>query len=484
LSLVLNWSCFFAFFFSFLSASSHFWNYSLVPLPIILLIVNMYRHYSPRSSLSASRLDLPTISTGRVHNNFRTSRRVGSGFNLSTWHGGSGYDSFSDEELGLYYSRPPRHGGSGFDASLRGGSGFDVDLGDANGYDDCVRYRGFGFSPTWHGRGGHAFDEQGFFPTATWVTTTCPPSMGLVVPVLLLLGGAVQALTPILVAVPATIVDPTTRPLGICMVALALLLLGPAVLALRPISVAVLALMAMQTIHGFSTRPIRVVVVVVVVVMVVILTFLGAILALVRLVNSPYWMLPVSHWMPERFIPHVVGPVSHWMLARISPLAVGPVSHWILAMILLLFFDRMTLTTISAPLPIASSLVSHWMPARISLLAVGPVSHWILAMILLRFFGRMPLTRFSPLTIASGPLPHGMQDRITPLAESPVSNWILATILLYFFGHMPLTRISQLKTVVLPWMLLALLKTILHLLTGAPNLVLSQGCHCCLVQKF
>jgi hypothetical protein len=104
-----------------------------------------------------------------------------------------------------------------------------------------------------------------------------------------------------------------------------LLLLGAAVLALRPISVAVLASMAMQTIHGFSTRPIRVVV--------VILMFLGAILALVGLVDSPYWMLSVSHWMPARLIPHVVGPVSHWMPARISPLAVGPVSHWILAMI-------------------------------------------------------------------------------------------------------------------------------------------------------
>jgi hypothetical protein len=224
--------------------------------------------------------------------------------------------------------------------------------------------------------------------TATWVTTTRPLGMGLVVPVLLLLGGAVQALTPILMAVPATIVGPTTRPLGIGVVALALLLLGAAVLTLRPILVAVLALMAMQTIHGFSTQPIRVVV--------VILMFLGAILALVGLVDSPYWMLPVSHWMPARFIPHVVGPVSHWMPARISPIAVGPVSHWILAMILLLFFDRMTLTTISAPPSIASGLVSHWMPARITSLAVGPVSHWILAMILLLFFGRMPLMRFSP----------------------------------------------------------------------------------------
>jgi hypothetical protein len=238
-----------------------------------------------------------------------------------------------------------------------------------------------------------------FASAATWVTTTSPLGMGLVVPFLLLLGGAVQALTPILVAVSALIVGPTTRPLGIGVVALALLLLGAAILALRPISVAVLASMAMQTIHGFSTQPIRVVV--------VILMFLGAILALVGLVNSPYWMLPVSHWMPARFIPHVVGPVSHWMLARISPLAVGPVSNWILAMILLLFFDQMTLTTISAPLPIASGLVSHWMPARISSLAVGPVSHWILVMILLLFFGRMPLTRFSPLTTASGLYPTG-----------------------------------------------------------------------------
>jgi hypothetical protein len=69
---------------------------------------------------------------------------------------------------------------------------------------------------------------------ATWVTTTRPLGMGLVVPVLLLLGGAVQALTPILVAVPATIVGPTTRILGIGVVALALLLLGAAILALRP----------------------------------------------------------------------------------------------------------------------------------------------------------------------------------------------------------------------------------------------------------
>jgi hypothetical protein len=154
-------------------------------------------------------------------------------------------------------------------------------------------------------------------------------------------------------------------------------------------------------------------------------------------------------------------------------------------MILLLFFDRMTLTTTSAPLPIASGLVSHWMPARISSLAVGPVSHWILVMILLLFFGRMPLTRFSPLTIAPGPLTLGMQDQITPLAESPVSKWMLANILLHFLGRMPLTRISQLKTIVLPWMLLALLKTILHLLTVAPTLVLSQGSHSyLLVQLF
>jgi hypothetical protein len=48
------------------------------------------------------------------------------------------------------------------------------------------------------------------------------------------------------------------------------------------------------------------------------------------------------------------------MPARISPLAVGPVSHWILAMILLLSFNQMTLTTISAPLSIASGFVSHW----------------------------------------------------------------------------------------------------------------------------
>jgi hypothetical protein len=73
--------------------------------------------------------------------------------------------------------------------------------------------------------------------TATWVTTTRPLGTGLVVPVLLLLGGAVQALTPILVAVPATILGPTTRPLGIGVVVLALLLLGAAVLALRPILV-------------------------------------------------------------------------------------------------------------------------------------------------------------------------------------------------------------------------------------------------------
>jgi hypothetical protein len=135
----------------------------------------MYRHYSPRSSLSASRLDLPTISTGRVHNNFRTSRRVGSGFDLSTRHGGSGYDSFSDKELGLYYLRPPRHGGSGFDASLRGASGFDVNLDDAIGYDDRVRDRGFGFSPTRHGRGGHAFDEQGFCFDGN-LGDNCPPT--------------------------------------------------------------------------------------------------------------------------------------------------------------------------------------------------------------------------------------------------------------------------------------------------------------------
>jgi hypothetical protein len=119
----------------------------------------MFRHYSPRSRFSASCLDLPTISTGRVHNNFLT--RVGSGFDLSTPHGGSGYDSFSDKESGLYYLPPPWHVGSGFDASLHGGSGYDVDMGEAIGYDDPVCDRGFALVPTRHGCGGHAFDEQG-----------------------------------------------------------------------------------------------------------------------------------------------------------------------------------------------------------------------------------------------------------------------------------------------------------------------------------
>jgi hypothetical protein len=59
---------------------------------------------------------------------------------------------------------------------------------------------------------------------------------------------------------------------------------------------------------------------------------LGPILALVGLVDSRFWMLLVSHWMPGRISPLAVGPVSHWMLARISPLvAVGPVSHWMQA---------------------------------------------------------------------------------------------------------------------------------------------------------
>jgi hypothetical protein len=180
--------------------------------------------------------------------------------------------------LGLYYSPPPGHGGSGFDASLHGGSCFYVDLGDAIGYHDRVCDRGFGFSPTRHGRGGHAFDEQGSCFDSNLGDNYPPTWHGPGGSVFLLLGGAVQALTPILVALPATIVGPTTGPLGIGVVALALLLIGAAVLALRPISVAVavLASMAMQTIHGFSTRPIRVVV--------VILMFLGAIFALAGLI--------------------------------------------------------------------------------------------------------------------------------------------------------------------------------------------------------
>ncbi len=139
-----------------------FWKtllYSL-PLPIILLIVNMYRHYSPRSTSSSDgRLPRSFVRSDGVFPNFRTSGRVGSGFEVPR-HGCLGFDAFSDDR-GFYYCSHPRHGGSGFDALRHGGSGFDANLGEDVGFDGRLHDRGFDYSPPRHGYGGYGCEERG-----------------------------------------------------------------------------------------------------------------------------------------------------------------------------------------------------------------------------------------------------------------------------------------------------------------------------------
>jgi hypothetical protein len=133
-----------------------FWKtllYSL-PLPIILLNVNMYRHYSPRSRFSNGRLDCPFVRTDGVFHPFPTSRRGGPGFNLPR-HGGSSFNSFLDD-CGFHYL-PTRHGGSGFDAPWRGDAGFGGNLGDSIRFYGLLHDRALDYSPTWHGHGGFGF---------------------------------------------------------------------------------------------------------------------------------------------------------------------------------------------------------------------------------------------------------------------------------------------------------------------------------------
>jgi amino acid transporter len=197
----------------------------------------------------------PFVRTGGVFHPFSTSRQGGSGFDLPR-HGGSGFDSFSDD-CGFYYYLPTQHGGSGFDTPCRGGAGFGNDLGDSIRFDGLLHDSAFDYSPTRHGHGAV------LALTAIWTgvstsmavclilaSTTRPFSMDMVVPALLLL--------------------------GMGMVAPASLLLGEVIQAWTPILVAVLASMASTTINGFGPQHI---------VAVEALIPLGAILALVGLVN-------------------------------------------------------------------------------------------------------------------------------------------------------------------------------------------------------
>ncbi len=115
--------------------------YSLC-FPFILLIVNMYRHYSPRSTSSSDgRLPRSFVRSDGVFPNFHTSGRVGSGFEVPR-HGCSGFNAFSDDR-GFQYCSPPRHGGSGFDALWHVGSGFDANLGEDVGFDGRLHDRGW-----------------------------------------------------------------------------------------------------------------------------------------------------------------------------------------------------------------------------------------------------------------------------------------------------------------------------------------------------
>jgi hypothetical protein len=128
--------------------------------PFSLLIVNTYRHYSPRSTSSSDgRLHGSFVRSDGVFLTFRTSGRLRSGFDVPR-HGYSGFDAFSDGR-GFYSCLPPRHGGSGFDALWYGGYGFDANLGEDVGFDGRLHDRGFDYLPTRHGHGGYGFEEHG-----------------------------------------------------------------------------------------------------------------------------------------------------------------------------------------------------------------------------------------------------------------------------------------------------------------------------------
>ena len=147
---VLGCSFLVFFHFSFLCSGVH----CSLPLPIIFLIVIMYRHYSPRSRSSDVRPRRFSTSSGGVYHNFPSSRRGGS-WDISRQIG-SAFDSFSDDR-GFHYS-PPWHGVSGFNAPWLGGSGFATNLGDGVGFDARLSGHGFDYSPTRHGHGGQDLD--------------------------------------------------------------------------------------------------------------------------------------------------------------------------------------------------------------------------------------------------------------------------------------------------------------------------------------
>jgi hypothetical protein len=133
--------------------------YSLC-FPFSLLIVNMYRLYSARSTSSSDgRFPRSFVRSDGVFSTFRTSGRVGSGFEVPR-HGCSGFGASTDDR-GFYYCLPPRHGGSGFVALWYGGSGFVTNLGEDVGFDGCLHDRGFDYSPPRHGYGGYGFEERG-----------------------------------------------------------------------------------------------------------------------------------------------------------------------------------------------------------------------------------------------------------------------------------------------------------------------------------
>jgi hypothetical protein len=224
----------------------------------------------------------------------------------------------------------------------------------------------------------------------------------------------------------------TTRPFGMGMVAPASLLLGVVIQASTPILVAVLASMATTTINGFSTQPI---------VAVVALIPLGAILALVGLVNSRFLMKPVSPW-----IIFADGPVSHWMPVRISPLTNGPYPNGC---------RQRCLHSPSAPYPRG---------ARISLLVVGSISHWMLVRTKLLVFGRMPLTRIEKM------MP--MISKLTVTTCRSVFHW------------MPLPLLEMVLLLRIQFASLKTLKNYLPLLPVDPTLIFRREIRFYLAQPF
>jgi hypothetical protein len=302
----------------------------------------MYRHYSPRSTSSSDgRLPLSFVRSDGVFPTFRTSVRVGSGFEVPR-HCFSGFDAFSDYR-GFYYCLPPRHGGSCFDALWHGGPGFDTNLGEDVQFDGRLHDRGFDYSSPLHGYGGYGFEERGsrfdgnlgggfgfdgrvpnrginYLPTrhghgGSGFTAPRRGDSGFDA----YFGGGpgfdglndeqhIQYSTywrggggfdsPRL--------DPCSRRAG-------------------PFPFLTAAGVPLDAGEDDSTC-----------------CWAGIPLDAARI--SPLAVGPISHWMPAIMSPLAIGPVSLWMPTRITPLVAGPVSHWMLARTKLPVFGWIPLT--------------------------------------------------------------------------------------------------------------------------------------------